>query len=160
MPVIYFPVSIPDTIMTGKYQRGLPIHRLQIDFDIDINGKKYTIKAGFEFDLASIPWGFRNTFNPADPLYMACALLHDLNCDGELWNRKTGDILFLAGMIVRGVPKWKRTIMYTAVRAGSGLFVIQQKISKKAREKQKIYREKARISQDFPLQPIPLWNKI
>ena len=159
--VVEFPIGIVDTIPTGKNGRsGLPIQRLQVDFLVIINGKSHLIKAGFEFDMASTPWGFRNTFYPADPQYTCCALIHDLNCDGELWSREIGDKIFLAGMVTRGVPKWKRTMMYIAVRVGSGSFAMKQKISKKARDVQKKYRKKARISQHFPLVPIPLWSKI
>lgn len=159
--IVNFPFGVVDTIPTGKYGRsGLPEHILQKDFLVIINGKSYLIKAGFIFDMASIPWGFRNTFNPNDPLYTCCALIHDLNCDGQLWSRAIGDKIFLAGMVARGVPKWKRVMMYTAVRIGSGSYEIQQKTSQKARDIQKQYREKARLSQNLPLTPIPLWSNI
>ncbi|EDR3945519.1 DUF1353 domain-containing protein, partial [Salmonella enterica] len=36
--------------------------------------------------------------------------------DNALRTKKEADLIFLDGMTVMGVPKWKRTIMYWAVR--------------------------------------------
>ncbi|ECI4647093.1 phage tail protein, partial [Salmonella enterica subsp. salamae] len=36
--------------------------------------------------------------------------------DNALRTKKEADLIFLDGMTVLGVPKWKRTIMYCAVR--------------------------------------------
>ncbi|WP_050195699.1 DUF1353 domain-containing protein, partial [Salmonella enterica] len=54
------------------------------------------VPVGFVTDLATVP---------RDYLYHY-----------PLRNRKESDLIFLDGMKVLGVPKWKRIIMYLAVR--------------------------------------------
>ncbi|ECE7748109.1 DUF1353 domain-containing protein, partial [Salmonella enterica subsp. enterica serovar Ngili] len=44
------------------------------------------------------------------------AIIHDYLYDNALRTKEEADLIFLDGMRVLGVPKWKRTVMYHAVR--------------------------------------------
>lgn len=119
-PIVKFPVLYPDAILTGKREDGRPLYMLQVPFVAEINGKEFTIPAGFVFDFASIPRIFWSFFLPDDPQYAAAALLHDWAYSGEWWPRDFNDRLFLAAMKFTRVPVWKRGCMYSAVRVGGG----------------------------------------
>lgn len=43
---------------------------------------------------------------------MKDGIIHDYLYDNALRTKKEADLIFLDGMTVPGVPKWKRTIMY------------------------------------------------
>ncbi|EBB6196917.1 DUF1353 domain-containing protein [Salmonella enterica subsp. enterica serovar Muenchen] len=73
------------------------------------------VPAGFVTDLASVPRIFW-TLLPPDGKYAKAAIIHDYLYDNALRTKKEADRIFLDGMEVLGVPKWKRTIMYWAVR--------------------------------------------
>ncbi|HFW4799072.1 TPA: DUF1353 domain-containing protein, partial [Salmonella enterica subsp. diarizonae serovar 60-67:z35:-] len=81
----------------------------------DDNSDIIEVPAGFITDLASVPrilW----MFLPPDGKYAKAAIIHDYMYDNALRTKKEADLIFLDGMTVLGVPKWKRTIMYCAVR--------------------------------------------
>lgn len=160
IPSVKFPVDIPDTIMLPKTQRGRTMWRLQKDFLVVINGKSFIIPRGFIFDYASIPRWLWPIYNPTDPVSAAPSMLHDLNCDGELWPRKDGDLLFLAGLIERGAPKWKQKTMYRGVRVGSGSHALKLKISKKARRKQNQKVLEVRRLLGLPASKSPYWKTL
>ncbi len=73
------------------------------------------VPAGFITDLATIPRIFWILL-PPDGKYAKAAIIHDYLYDNALRTKKEADLIFLDGMEVLGVPKWKRTIMYWAVR--------------------------------------------
>lgn len=90
------------------------------------------VPAGAETDFASIPFGLRNTFPPLGP-WARPAIIHDFLYrtqgtgifEGVRWikrpvdyGRKEADGIFLEAMEVVGVPAWRRSIMYRAVRLG------------------------------------------
>ncbi|EKZ3211521.1 DUF1353 domain-containing protein [Salmonella enterica] len=80
------------------------------------------VPAGFVTDLASVPRIFW-TLLPPDGKYAKAAIIHDYLYDNALRTKKEADLIFLDGMTVLGVPKWKRTIMYYAVRLfGKGMY--------------------------------------
>ncbi|EGK0744441.1 DUF1353 domain-containing protein, partial [Salmonella enterica] len=56
------------------------------------------------------------TLLPPDGKYAKAAIIHDWMYDNALRTKKEADLIFLDGMTVLGVPKWKRIIMYYAVR--------------------------------------------
>ncbi|EKB5615074.1 DUF1353 domain-containing protein, partial [Salmonella enterica] len=56
------------------------------------------------------------TILPPDGKYAKAAIIHDWMYDNALRTKKEADKIFLDGMTVLGVPKWKRVIMYWAVR--------------------------------------------
>lgn len=118
LPTVQLPDLIPNTKGIMKYEDGRPKVVLETDFYVLINRKVYKIPNGFEYDHASVPRGLWNTFPPYDPLYAGAACLHDWCYAGEFFPRKFADQLFLSAMCFTGVPKWKRNLMYTAVRIG------------------------------------------
>ncbi|EOI6844551.1 DUF1353 domain-containing protein, partial [Salmonella enterica] len=80
------------------------------------------VPAGFVTDLASVPRIFW-TILPPDGKYAKAAIIHDWMYDNALRTKKEADLIFLDGMTVLGVPKWKRIIMYYAVRLfGRGMY--------------------------------------
>ncbi len=90
---------------------------------------KVIVPAGFRTDLASIPWP-GSMFIPRSGKYNQCAVLHDflysiLGEVSEPYNmrkrsRKECDGIFLEAMGVLGVNRFKRWLMYRAVRMGGG----------------------------------------
>ncbi|EJM1835421.1 DUF1353 domain-containing protein [Salmonella enterica] len=88
----------------------------------DDNSDVISVPAGFVTDLASVPRVFW-TLLPPDGKYAKAAIIHDYLYDNALRTKKEADKIFLDGMTVLGVPKWKRTIMYWAVRLfGRGMY--------------------------------------
>ncbi|EDV9907329.1 DUF1353 domain-containing protein [Salmonella enterica subsp. enterica] len=80
------------------------------------------VPAGFVTDLASVPRIFW-TLLPPDGKYAKAAIIHDYLYDNALRTKKEADLIFLDGMAVLGVPKWKRIVMYLAVRwFGRGMY--------------------------------------
>lgn len=87
-----------------------------------------TVPEGFEFDLASIPRAFWWLIAPFE-LSIAAPLLHDFlyHHGGDppagsiepvrTYSRAAADRLFRHVMEVEGVPGWRRTLAYAAVRA-------------------------------------------
>ncbi|EDN0016913.1 phage tail protein [Salmonella enterica subsp. enterica serovar Poona] len=81
----------------------------------DDNSDVIEVPAGFVTNLASVPRIFW-TLLPPDGKYAKAAMIHDYMYDNALRTKKEADLIFLDGMTVLDVPKWKRTIMYWAVR--------------------------------------------
>ncbi|HHX9832721.1 TPA: DUF1353 domain-containing protein [Salmonella enterica subsp. enterica] len=80
----------------------------------DDNSDVISVPAGFITDLASVPRIFW-TFMPPDGKYAKAAIIHDYLYDNALRTKKEADRIFLDGMTVLGVPKWKRIVLYLAV---------------------------------------------
>ena len=80
------------------------------------------VPAGFETDFASIP-RFARVLIPKLGKYNKAAVVHDYlyQSDKSPLTRKQADKCFLDGMRDLGVAKWKRTLMYWAVRIGGFL---------------------------------------
>lgn len=95
----------------------------------DAHGIRHEINIppGYSFDGASIPraiWSFIG--HPFDPTYTLAACVHDWYCDisslsGDYQVRVIGDAVFFALLARAGVPSWKRSLMYCAVRLYSFL---------------------------------------
>ena len=77
------------------------------------------VPQGFLTDFASVPKGFWNIF-PPDGEYTQAAVLHDFCCTTNSFPQLKTDRIFYEAMGVLGVPKWKRIIMYCAVRVWHG----------------------------------------
>ena len=69
-----------------KKWSGLPLY--QLDADIIING--YRIPRGSFTDGGTIPWGFRNTFNPMGKGFPAF-IAHDHKLKRDNYDRKQAD---------------------------------------------------------------------
>lgn len=80
------------------------------------SGRWVIVEAGFDTDLASIPWWGRWLINPADPAIIRAAVLHDalLRCG---WHQQSAAGEFHAALRAGDVPRWKCSIMYFAVVA-------------------------------------------
>lgn len=81
----------------------------------DDNSDIISVPAGFITDLATIPRIFWSLM-PPDGKYAKAAIIHDYLYDNAFRTKYEADRIFLDGMTVLGVPKWKRVIMYWAVR--------------------------------------------
>lgn len=86
---------------------------------VSANGLRvtYTVQAGFETDLASIPRLLWWLFPPHSPDYAPAAVLHDCLSRRGPVIQKTADGIFYDAMVARGVVMWRRRVMYRAVRA-------------------------------------------
>jgi len=73
------------------------------------------VPAGFITDLASIPVFLRPLF-PHGGAKAFAACLHDYLYRNTIGTRKEADGVFLAAMLINGVPKWKARGMYYGVR--------------------------------------------
>lgn len=108
--------------------------RLHYDFTYQLQrlgvGKGFTVAvpAGFLTDFASIPRIFRIII-PKLGRWNKAAVVHDFLYQNPesgrrfevgyvKWTRKGADVVFLDAMKDLGVPKWKRNLMYWAVRIG------------------------------------------
>ena len=91
---------------------------------MDDGDKIYTVPAGFVTDGASIPRAFWRVLRPFGK-YIEAAVLHDyLYAHPEVYGttQKEADDLFKLAMRDCGVSKWKRNVMWAAVRVG-GFYV-------------------------------------
>jgi len=79
---------------------------------------EFTVPAGFQTDLASIPRGFRSVI-PQVGKHLQPAIAHDFCYEGNTdLTKADADLLFLEGMKSTGVWWLRRRVMYLAVRAG------------------------------------------
>jgi len=79
-------------------------------------GIMVTVVKGATTDFASIPRPFWPILPPVGR-YSKAAVVHDYCYRNGLFDRQTADLLFLHAMEELGVAKWKRLVMYNAVRA-------------------------------------------
>lgn len=87
----------------------------------DANGnplKEVIVPEGFITDFASTPKVLYSIFPPIG-IYNKAAMVHDFLYSGECplkIERAQADLFFLQAMAVLKVPKWKRKLMYFAVK--------------------------------------------
>lgn len=109
--------DLPEVIAERKWDDGRPNFKLEVPFDFTINGKKFSIPAGFEFDFASIPRPFWSIFLPNDPRWQSASLIHDWLYAAEWCPRRQADDIFLCAMAEGRTPAVSRALMWWAVRA-------------------------------------------
>jgi len=87
----------------------------------------FHVPVGFATDFASIP-RFARLIIPKLGKYTKASVIHDYiyQTPQIMQTRKIADLIFLDGMKDLGVVKWKRTLMYWAVRVG-GYFAWQKR---------------------------------
>jgi hypothetical protein len=108
------------------------LNKAVVDYDVDkkiwILAEDYeddifpwTIKAGFKFDLASIPRFLWSIIAPFE-LSVEAPLVHDYcyKYPDKFCTRKQADKFFRDIMKREGVPYWKRVVAYRAVRMFAG----------------------------------------
>lgn len=76
------------------------------------------VPKGFVTDFASIPKIFWSILGHPMGKYAAAAVLHDFMYFLKTFSRKISDQIFENAMKILKVPKWKRKIIYYAVRVG------------------------------------------
>ena len=107
-----------DPLTITKITRTL--WRVEVSFDYySKGGDVINIPKGFVTDLASIPrpfWSFIGP--PAGGRYAQSAVVHDFLYTTQEFTRLKTDRLFYEGMEVLGTPRWRRTLMFAAVRLG------------------------------------------
>ena len=103
------------------------VWRLEEAYEYRDGENLITVPEGFRFDLASIPRIFWFLISPFE-LSIAAPLVHDFLYahDGDppagsiepprVYSRKEADQLFRTIMEIEGVPGWRRTPAYWAVR--------------------------------------------
>jgi hypothetical protein len=79
------------------------------------------VPAGFVTDFASVPWGFWNLEPPLGEAGRA-AVVHDYLYAtqglGGRYGRAEADGIFREALADLGVPLWKRSLLWAAVRVG------------------------------------------
>jgi len=90
-------------------------------------GLLITVPVGYITDFASVPRIFWSIFPPFDPYYGAPAVIHDFGYStqgtflcGASFNRAAVDRLFLDAMVVQDTERWRRDVIYRAVRLFGG----------------------------------------
>ena len=110
------PVSVP--VHGGK------LRRLVEDFIIyEVNSegiviRTLTIKAGFEWDGASIPRWYWWRYQPHDTMCEVASLVHDYLYKYGIGTREEADVLFRRLMLCEANGAWKSGVMYAGVRVG------------------------------------------
>ena len=123
-PVEIAASTLPPPLMTyvgdGQWQ-------LEADYTYRDGDTAITVPKGFRFDLSSVPRAFWSAIAPFE-LSIVAPLLHDFlyRYGGEppagsvvpprTYTRAETDRLFRAIMEAEGVPAWRRTLAYLAVR--------------------------------------------
>ena len=86
------------------------------DVRVEVMGYRITVKAGFDFDGASIPRALWSVFgNPLSGKFRIAALVHDVLYASQVLDKETCDKIFLTLMEIHGVGYLKRIAMYQAV---------------------------------------------
>jgi len=103
---------------TGRRSHGRPICRLARPLHYipsDPRLPRTIVPDGTEVDFASVPRVFWRIAAPWDALEPAA--VHDYRCRYRISRKKLTDRVFLCAMKDYGVIRWRRVLMYLAVRA-------------------------------------------
>jgi hypothetical protein len=74
-----------------------------------------TVPAGFVTDLTSVPRLLWPVLPPYGR-YLTAAIVHDYAYENALLTKSKVDRIFYKNMLISGVPRWKRRVMYWAVK--------------------------------------------
>lgn len=97
---------------------GAPGVELVTSLQFNLYGKIYTVKKGFTSDGMSIPWLFRPLIgDPFEQPYVYGAIIHDWHYRTQNIDRNLADTLFRSMLKKSGVPQWKCSAIYLALRA-------------------------------------------
>jgi hypothetical protein len=86
-------------------------------YQSDVAKRTFTVPAGFQTDLASVP-RLPLVFLLAGDCAREAAVVHDYLYSTHLVDRATADAVLREASAVTGVPAWRRTLMYWGVRMG------------------------------------------
>lgn len=93
---------------------------LLADFEFYYHDKLITAKKGYRTDFGTIPRWLWSLFPPYGPHGKAC-VTHDIVCDikGHFgYTAREAAEMFLEGMTILNVIKWRRKAMFRGVRLG------------------------------------------
>jgi hypothetical protein len=88
-------------------------------YQSDVALETFTVPAGFQTDLASVP-RLPFVFLLAGDCARQAAVVHDFLYTSHLVDRATADAVLREASAITGVPVWKRWLMWTGVRAFGG----------------------------------------
>ncbi len=107
---------------TGATRAGRAVFRVAEPFTFEIgrvgSGFGITVPAGFESDLASVPWWALHLINVG--ALARSAVLHDFLRERLAFSKVEGDAIFLTAMAVEQVTIWQRELVFAAVRINRG----------------------------------------
>jgi hypothetical protein len=83
----------------------------------DVAKRMFTVPAGFQTDLASVP-RLPLVFLLAGDCAREAAVVHDYLYSTHQVDRATADAVLREASAVTGVPWWRRQLMYAGVRMG------------------------------------------
>ena len=87
------------------------------------------VPADYVTDLASVPRVLWSVF-PPHGRYAKAAIVHDYLYSNAIGTKTWADQVFLEAMTILNVPRWRRWLMYQAVRLfGRGNYQLQKKES-------------------------------
>lgn len=103
---------------TGATRAGRAVFRVAEPFTFEIgrvgSGFGITVPAGFESDLASVPWWALHLVNVG--ALARSAVLHDFLRERLAFSKVEGDAIFLTAMAAENVCAWQRELVFAAVR--------------------------------------------
>ena len=112
-------MAVTSIIEKGKFRRAV-ILKGDLIYYSELLETNTVVSAGFVSDGASVPQFFWNRYPPFDK-YLEAAVVHDLYCvmghEGRSpISSKEAALVFREAMSVIGYSKWKRNVMYRAVK--------------------------------------------
>lgn len=112
-------MEVSEAFRKGKFRR-MVVTQSDLVYYSELLGRRVVVPMHFQSDGASVPQLFWNRYPPFG-LYLESAIVHDWYCVLGALNEspvdfKTAAKVFREAMAVQGVGKWKRNMMYQAVR--------------------------------------------
>ena len=99
----------------------------QLIYESDLCVPLIVVPDGFKTDLASIPRWVPELLVQRNGRHRKAAIVHDFMCRTWMLDaRPLADRIFLEAMAVDGVPRWRRYIMYAAVRAMTAFLLLKE----------------------------------
>jgi len=86
-----------------------------LEYESELVGR-IVVPVGFVTDFASTPRLVWWLIPPEDYHYTRGAVVHDWIYNQHLYQKAVCDLVFLEAMTALQTPKWKRTVMYLAVK--------------------------------------------
>ena len=103
---------------TAATRAGRAVFRVAEPFTFEIgrlgSGFAITVPAGFESDLASVPWWALRLVDVG--ALARSAVLHDFLRERLAFSKIEGDAIFLTAMAAESVTPWQRELILLAVR--------------------------------------------
>ena len=113
------------------------MNRLNVEVRATENSGEWEVMTGLEYfgiqvqpgmtsDGASVPWVAQWLVRKGGPLFTP-SVIHDVGYRNGLRDRLAMDNIFMEAMKENKVPKWKRELIYSAVRLfGASSYIIRE----------------------------------